>query len=60
MRAVGPKRRTESGVRLRIGARESDVAVLIDAATAIPRREFIPHLNASQAAHPDDRTILGA
>ena len=40
---------------------ETNVMTLaIEAAQAMPRPEFIPHLEALYAAHPDDDTIIQA
>lgn len=41
--------------------REPNVmALAIEAAYAMPRPEFVPHLEALHAAHPDEETILEA
>jgi hypothetical protein len=36
------------------------MTLAIEAAAAMPRPEFVPHLEALHAAHPDDETIFGA
>jgi HEAT repeat protein len=45
---------------LRDLSRTNVMPLAIEAALAMPRAEFLPHLEALCAAHPDDETVLQA